>query len=217
MSSLAANNRYIRKIIDEHNDICVKLVSNKLLLEKKEVSSHSIQDNKFKVTWSGRCQSSKVTFSNTKSAKEIHDELLANRQFLMLFFDKSILQAEYVVSGGKIVKQRLQFIKIYDYIEQEGYNDNYFDEGLREIPIPIFIRFDYDPQNHVDLKHSKSHLSISNHNNCRIPVSRNITLKQFVSFILKEVYDNYDIKFTTYLEHEETITEAEKSVIHLVG
>src|SRR5690606_21585167 len=76
-----------------------------------------------------------------------------------------------------------------------------------ETGIPIFIRVDYDPKNHVDLFHSKSHFVFSNIKDCRIPMKSNITLTQFMMLILHQVYNDYSIKFNTSKIYQDEITQ----------
>jgi hypothetical protein len=140
----------------------------------------------------------------------------------MLFYDKSILQVEYTIDTNKITKQRLQFIKKCNRVRTwkeikvleeptvvEG--SDWFEE---ESGIPVFLRVDYDPINHDDLYHAKSHFVISNVNNCRIPMVRNLSLSKFVELILHQIYDEYSFNIVDSIIHEEEITDNERQVMH---
>ena len=88
------------------------------------------------------------------------------------------------------------------------------------VPFPIRFDFDADDKRHVDLSHPKSHLTLGQYQNCRIPVSAPITPIVFVKFILRNFYNtayhlyeaDLDLPVTYF---GESITEGEQAIPHL--
>jgi len=200
------------------------LYEKKYIIEHKELRDNCTGKDAYELTWSGRSPEANITFDLDLGITQIVDALLREEQFSMLFYDKSILQVEYTIESNKIVKQRLQFIKkcnkvrtIKEIQELEGEaieveGSNWFEE---ESGIPVFLRVDYDPQNHIDLHHAKSHFVISNVKDFRIPMSRNLSLSKFVELILHQVYNEYSFNVNDIVVHADEITKSEKLVMHL--
>jgi hypothetical protein len=142
----------------------------------------------------------------------------------MLFYDKSILQVEYKIKSDKIIKQRLQFIKksskvrsieelqLKENTQTEIEGSDWFEE---EIGIPVFLRIDYDPENHKEIIHSKAHFVISNLKDCRIPMKSNLSLSKFIELILQQIYNEYSLKISEIKSYETEITKDEKNCLHL--
>ncbi|MDF2800679.1 MAG: hypothetical protein K0S61_582 [Anaerocolumna sp.] len=212
-----------RQLIKEYRMIYKLLYEKSYIIEHKDVSENCVGREKYELTWSGRNAEANITFDLNLEITPIIDTLLREEQFSMLFYDKSILQVEYLIESNIIIKQRLQFIKKCNKVrtikeikdlekeptEVEG--SDWFEE---ESGIPVFFRVDYDPINHVDLYHAKSHFVISNVNNCRIPMTGNLSLSKFIELILHQVYDEYSFNVTESIVHQEEITNNEKKVMH---
>jgi hypothetical protein len=84
------------------------------------------------------------------------------------------------------------------------------------------IRFDYDMREGIyqELEHPKSHLTLGQYENCRIPVSSPLTPFYFIQFILRNFYHTAHNKYADRLPRfgqifDETIMAAEKQVIHI--
>lgn len=211
-------------LIKEYNMIYRLLYEMNYIIDHKDFSCNCTGKDTYELTWSSRSPEANITFDLDLEITPIIDTLLKEEQFSMLFYDKSILQVEYTTRSNKIVKQKLQFIKKCNKVrtikeienlegevtEVEG--SNWFEE---ESGIPVILRVDYDPENHKDIHHAKSHFVISNVKDCRIPMSRNLSLSKFTELILHQVYNDYRFKFGNFVVHEDEITKNEKLVMHL--
>ena len=138
---------------------------------------------------------------------------------MFLLYDKSIVQAEFMVAEGMIIKERLLFVKKHNKIwskeeiqEAESEGNDWFDidEG-----IPIFIRVDFDPSNHQDCKHPAAHLTISQCENCRIPVKNVVSVSEFMKFVLWHFYGKEFKHKMVRFDSPETISEAEREMLHI--
>ena len=67
--------------------------------------------------------------------------------------------------------------------------------------IPCPIRFDFETRENVysEIDHPKSHLSLGQYQNCRIPVSAPITPLHFIQFILRNFYHTVHDKYAEKL------------------
>ncbi|WP_141434472.1 DUF2290 domain-containing protein [Bacillus sp. 03113] len=214
----------VNMLLKEYIMIYSLLYEKRYIIEHRELSHSHTGKDMHELTWSGRNQEANVTFDTSLEITPIIDTLLQEEQFSFLFYDKSIMQVEYKIKSNEIVKQRLQFIKKSsrvraieeiqqlegEFTEVEG--SNWFEE---ESGIPVFLRVDYDPDNHEDVYHAKSHFVISNIKDCRIPMKCNLSLVKFVELILHQIYNEYDLSIKDILGHKDEITQNEKLVMHL--
>lgn len=97
----------------------------------------------------------------------------------------------------------------------------YADVVARSI-VPFPLRFDFDARDgvHVELTHPKSHLTLGQYENCRIPLSSALTPFWFVDFVLRNFYhtafNKYAAQLPTFTEvFLESILAAERRVIHV--
>jgi hypothetical protein len=220
-----SKNRGILNILKrEYISLYKLLYENKYIIEHRELKINSIGKEEFDITWSGRNSEANITFDLNLEIKDIFDVLLKEEQFSMLFYDKSILQVEYKIKSDKIIKQRLQFIKksskvrsieelqLKENTQTEIEGSDWFEE---EIGIPVFLRIDYDPENHKEIIHSKAHFVISNLKDCRIPMKSNLSLSKFIELILQQIYNEYSLKISEIKSYETEITKDEKNCLHL--
>lgn len=221
---MSSKRKVIEQLIQEFITIYSILYENNYIIEHRNLSCKCTGDECYDLTWSGRSSEANITFDTNLEITPIVNTLLKEEQFSLLFYDKSILQVEYKLEKNQIIKQRLQFIKKSSYIrsideicklegevtEVEG--GGWFEE---ETGIPIFLRVDYDPVNHRDIEHAKSHFVISNIKDCRIPMKKNLSLTKFVELILHQVYNDYEMDLKEIVEHPVEITDNEQLVMHL--
>lgn len=214
----------INLLIKEYTMVYSLLYEKKYIIEHRELRHSCTGKDMHEITWSGRNQEANITFDMNLGITPILDTLLQEEQFSFLFYDKSILQVEYKIKSNEIVKQRLQFIKksnrvrtLEEIQQREGEwteveGANWFEE---ESGIPVLLRVDYDPVNHEDIFHAKSHFVISNVKDCRIPMKRNLSLVKFVELIMHQIYNDYDFYVKDILGHKDEITQNEELVMHL--
>ena len=157
--------------------------------------------------------------------EEIYDELHSNKNFNIEMIDGALLQLLYTYQTKTLIRHRLAFFPS-PYLESfqnepEIYEDDeIYADILEKNIMAVPIRFDYDPSAFKERDHPKSHLTLGQFKNCRIPVSSPITPSLFISFILRNFYNTAFLKFSDQLIFQEslfneTITNLEKKLLHL--
>lgn len=214
-----AISQYSKAIVSDINSTLSELRTRHLIRDENGVSQRQTVGNALELTFHGKSDASGIVYDKHISCSQIIDSLLAARQYTVLLYDKSLLQAEFIIGKEGLLKERLTFIKKHNRIwlkseieEYEAVDEDWFSE---EAGIPVMMRIDYDPQNQKDCKHPAAHITFSNHNSCRIPMKGAISFSAFVKFIFLHFYD-IELHIPEYrLNEENTITETEKKLIHL--
>lgn len=214
-----AVSRLSKEIIKDINTTISELRDMRFVRDENGISQHTFAGNLSEVSFAGKNDSVGIMYDKHISCAELMDELLLQRQYTILLYDKSIIQAEFQIDGDAIIKERLVFIKKHNKIwsideidEYDVFEEDWFSE---EEGIPILIRIDYDPQEHKECEHASSHLTLSNHESCRIPIKQAVTFSEFIRFILFHFYDRQLQKAEFRLSGPEDITAAEKKMIHI--
>jgi hypothetical protein len=166
-----------------------------------------------------------VSTLKDRAYKDIYDDLNDNRAYNIRMLDGAMLQMTYRFKRDKIEKHRLAFLPS-PYLEDfQNYpeiyeNDEIYADIIMKDIVVFPIRFDFDncPGISTPLKHPKSHLTLGNYKNCRIPVTAPLTPHVFVDFILRNFYNtahgNYEKCFTPDSgAFENTIDVIENTVI----
>ncbi len=134
----------------------------------------------------------------------------------------------YVFVGGVLERHRLAFFPAPHLEEFQNNPDIYLeDEIFADIVaksiVPFPVRFDYDTRDgiHCELTHPKSHLSLGQYENCRIPVTAPMTPFGFIDFVLRNFYHTAFDRYAEKLpprggSFEESILPAERGVVHVV-
>lgn len=157
--------------------------------------------------------------------RETYSEIKARRCFNLNLADGGLIQILYTFQRGVLVKHSLGFLPSPDLLEFQNYPEIYKEDVLyaevisRDVVVTP-LRFDYDPDSYIDFHHPKSHLTIGQYKNCRIPVSSPLTPYQFMSFILRSFYNTafnyYCTKISSKAKFfEPTISEREGSMPHV--
>lgn len=131
------------------------------------------------------------------SYREIYDELSKSRSYNFRMIDGALIQIQYTFEKDSIDSHRLSFFPAPDleafqnepeiYIEDEIYAD-----FLQKNTVTFPIRFDFNicDKLHVDINHPKSHLTLGQYKNCRIPVNCPVAPATFIKFILQHFYNS---------------------------
>lgn len=161
------------------------------------------------------------------SYTDIYNELNKEGTYNLKMIDGALVQMLYTFDNKEILSHRLAFFPspdLEDYAnEPELYDsDEIYADIIAKNIVPFPIRFDFDKSDelHHELDHPKSHLTLGQFKNCRIPVSAPLTPFVFISFLLRHFYN------TAFKKHEsklnlsgsyfsEVITKRERSVPHL--
>lgn len=213
-----ATPQIVKNILKDIQDTVTVLRKEDFLRDDSGISVNQGNQNVWEISYHTKNNFGKIIFDNNITYYKLIDELLKNRQYTVLLYDKSIIQAEFLVKNNQIIKERLVFIKKhniiwdYEYIKEcEGNDEPWFEN---ENGVPILFRIDYDSDSFAEVEHPKTHFTLSNHESCRIPIKGIVTFSEFIKFIMKNFYKK-DINISQYRYEEETITDAEKKLIHL--
>lgn len=211
--------QYSKEIVKDINSVLSELRTNNLIRDENGITQHSLVGNAVGLTFHGKSDVSGIVYDKHISCSQIIDILLSARQYTVLLYDKSLIQAEFIIGTDGLLKERLVFIKKHNRIwlkseieKYEAIDEDWFSD---EMGIPVMLRIDYDPQSQKDRKHPSAHITFSNHSSCRIPMKGAISFSEFVKFIFLQFYD-IELQIPEYrLDEVDTITEAEKKLIHL--
>lgn len=211
--------RLVKDILLDMNRTITELRGKDLLRDEKGITQIQNKGNTFEISYQGKNDASSIVYDKHITSGELIDTLLTGQQYSILLYDKSLIQAEFIVKGKDIVKERLVFMKKHNKIwepnEIKEYENNDEDWFAEDFGVPIMFRIDYAPEDHIECDHAATHLTISNHESCRIPMKGIVTFSEFVRFILLHIYDiKLDLKVCRS-NAEDTITELEKQMIHM--
>ena len=213
-----AASKLVRNILDDMNKTITELRCRELLRDEKGISQCTQQGRLIEISYNGKNTIGSIVFDKHVTSSQIIDTLLEGKQYTILLYDKGLIQAEYIVNGNEVIKERLVFMKKHNKIwstkeiaEYEMLEEDWFaEEG-----IPIMLRIDYAPDDYKECDHAATHLTISNYESCRIPMKGIVTFSEFVRFVLFHFYDiRMELK-TCRANTGDTITELEKEMIHI--
>lgn len=159
----------------------------------------------------------------------IYKKIVLEEDFNFLLLDHGVIQMLYKFDNndniiGHILSFYPQpiFIKYQDFpkhYEELIYGDELFGDIQVGKIISFPLRFDFS-ETHNECIHPRVHLTLGNFQSCRIPVSKPLSPKRFISFILRNFY--FDKFIETDIERclkddlifKETITPLEKQLLH---
>jgi len=126
---------------------------------------------------------------------EIYTALEEQECYHAKMIDGGLLSMCYQFKGdtGELRKHRLTYFPSPELPQYEECpllyerDDLYLDIRQKKI-VRFPIRFDFDPENHKDVVHPKSHLTFGQYENCRIPVSMPVSPRKFMLFVLRNFY-----------------------------
>lgn len=140
--------------------------------------------------------------------------------------DGALINLLYRFKNNDIIAHRLSFfpapnLEVFQnepelYLEDEIYLE-FLDRRIVTVP----LRFDFDSgEAFVPVEHPKSHLTLGQYENCRIPVSSAVSPYQFMEFILRNFYHTAQSKscsnLTKYTDKfEKSIVSEEEALVHV--
>jgi len=160
--------------------------------------------------------------------QEIYGEILRTNAYNLKMLDGALIQLMYKFENGVLKCHRLAFFPSPDLTEYQNnpevYEDDeiYADIVMRNIVV-FPIRFDFDATEGVyrEIDHPKSHLTLGQYKNCRIPVSAPLTPYAFLAFLLRNFYHTAFKKHTNSITlfdevFEDSIFPSEKTIGHFI-
>lgn len=179
-----------------------------------------------------------VTFQNSnevsialkdRTYEEIYQHILDARAYTARLPDGAMLQMMYQFADNVLRLHRLAFfpspyLETFQNASDIYRNDEIYADILAKNIVSFPIRFDYDSDAHIhrELEHPKSHMTLGQYVNCRIPVTAPLTPSQFVDFILRNFYHTAFRRYADELPvhriglFEDTILKSEQRVVHVV-
>lgn len=158
---------------------------------------------------------------------EVYKELDRAQAYNLRMLDGALVHMMYRFRNNVVEAHRLGFFPS-PFLEEfqnspEAYlEDEIYAEVTRKNIVPFPIRFDYDCREEVviELDHPKSHLTLGQYQNCRIPVSAPLTPCHFITFILRNFYNTAYLKYCSGLTRfcdffDACISTKEKSVLYV--
>lgn len=158
---------------------------------------------------------------------DIYNELDRTQTYNLKMLDGALVHMMYRFRNDQVEAHRLAFFPS-PYLEEFQNNpeiyleDEIYAEVVRKNIVPFPIRFDFDSDDGVvvEMVHPKSHLTLGQYKNCRIPVSAPLTPFHFVRFILRNFYNTAFIKYCDQIRSynhyfDTSITNLERSLLHI--
>lgn len=214
------NKRIVSEICKEFNLIIEELIQKKICRDYSYFSTFE-NENEIFITRNNRKGESNILYDSNKSVEDMMGILLDKKEYNILLYDKGIIQLEFTVKEGLIIKERFIYInkqsnifKLEEIIEMDN-DENNFDWYNEFNGIPVLIRMDYDKDYEDKLDHPMSHLTISNCECCRIPMKGPMSISMFINFILNMFYDEKINNISTNYSELETLREIEKDNLYL--
>lgn len=184
-----------------------------------------LADGRIQIGFSAECDIS-VALRNLPY-RDIYGELDRARAYNLRMLDGALVQLMYRFNGDMIEAHRLAFLPS-PFLEEYQNNaevyleDEIYAEVVKKSIVPFPLRFEFDGSDRVykELDHPRSHLTLGQYRNCRIPVSAPLTPYQFISFILRSFYHTAYLKVCERItKHDgtfaQTIEGRETGVVHV--
>ena len=161
--------------------------------------------------------------------EQIYRELADSRAYNIRMLDGALIQMTYQFGQSGLLNHRLAFFPSPSLGEFQNDPQTYIDDELyadvvASSIVHVPMRFDYDMGDdlHEILSHPKSHFTLGQYRNCRIPVSAPLTPLQFIDFILRNfyhtAYENYANKLpTSNARFPDSIHPDEQRVVYIVA
>ena len=158
---------------------------------------------------------------------EIYHELKRTQAYNLKMIDGALIQIMYRFVDDKLVSHRLAFFPSPDLHEFQNNSDIYetdeiYADVIMKNIVTLPVRFDFDISEGVfeELHHPKSHLTLGQYHNCRIPVSAPVTPWAFIDFILRNFYNTAHRRFCSKVTNftdcfQKTISQIETNVMHV--
>ncbi len=173
-------------ILNDIQSMTIQLIRFGLSVKQNFPISQSFANNIYKVTYASM-QDLSIVLKNRRY-EEIYNELNHNNNYNIKLIDGALLQLLYTYERSKLISHRLAFFPS-PYLEAFQNEPDIYEEDeiyadiLAKNIMAVPIRFDYDPNSFQEIDHPKSHLTLGQFKNCRIPVSSPITPSLFIAFI----------------------------------
>jgi hypothetical protein len=134
------------------------------------------------------------------SYQEIYEELVQTQTYNLKMLDGALIQMVYHFKNDSIESHRLAFFPSPTLEEFQNNPEIYLEDEIyadiiAKNIVPFPLRFDFDNNNFTECEHPKSHVTLGQYKNCRIPASSPLMPCSFIFFILRNFYNTAFIKY----------------------
>lgn len=202
------------------------LVEVGLSSDQNDAFVRSLRGNMTEVTFPG-AENVSVALKD-RNYGEIYAQLESTRAYIAKLPDGALILMRYSYRDGELLQHSLGFYPSPSLEEFQNNPEIYLEEAVfadvvaRNI-VPFPIRFDFDCRYSVvkPVTHPKSHLTLGQYENCRIPVSRALSPSVFVTFILRHFYNTAFVEYSERVPKlagcfSNSIFPQETSMVHVV-
>ncbi|MFC1915219.1 DUF2290 domain-containing protein [Chloroflexota bacterium] len=212
-------------ILKQINSLVGDLVEMGLAQDQNYVFQRKLSSTSVEVTFP-RAEHLSAVFNN-QPYSEVYDILAAERALVVKLPDGALIQMQYLFEGGALERHRLAFFPSPHLEEFQNNPEVYLEDAayadiISRSIVPFPLHFDYDCRDSIwkELKHPKSHLSLGQYENCRIPVSAPLAPACFMDFVLRNFYNTAFIQYSDKLLKspwwfDDSILAAEQGVIYI--
>jgi hypothetical protein len=211
-------------IQDQINKTVIYLVRVGLAADQNMAYLRYAGNNSMEVTFPG---SENISLAmKDRSYSEIYENLVQERAFSAKMPDGALILMRYLFYSGVLQRHNLCFFPAPHLEEFQSNPEIYLEDELyadivAKNIVPSPFRFDCDCRNNIakPVEHPKSHFTLGQYENCRIPVSTPVMPYRFVSFVLRNFYHTAYTKYADEMPHfhdsfDETITPPERELIY---
>ncbi len=179
-------------VLAEITDVTAELIAAGIIIDQRFPSLRKMTDGRVIVGMPSDADLS-ITLKNIPYA-EAYAVLRDSRSYSMRLIDGGLVQMLFTYDRDGLAKQRLAFFPSPDLLEYQNNSDIYetddlYAEVVARNVVTTPLRFDFDPSNFQAGTHPRSHLTLGQYKNCRIPVSSALTPFLFMEFVLMAFYN----------------------------
>jgi hypothetical protein len=160
------------------------------------------------------------------SYHEIYTELVRTQTYNLKMLDGALVQMLYRFKDDIIESHRLAFFPSPTLEEFQNnpeiyLEDEIFSDIIAKNIVPFPLRFDFDTNKFTEVEHPKSHVTLGQYKNCRIPATSPLMPCHFILFILRNFYNTAFLKYSDKIKlatpnlFTDTITTLERKLIHI--
>lgn len=179
-----------------------------------------------------------VTFTNAEviglamkgmAYNDVYSRFRRSGVYNLRMLDGALVQMMYAFDSGGVMSHRLAFLPAvrsepFQRAPEAYMTDDQFGHEVDRVVVVAFpIRFDYHAaeERHRAVVHPKSHLTLGDFPECRIPVSAAVSPGWFMDFVLRNFYDCPGFRYADALPgdgggFDRCIDPPERQVMHLV-
>jgi hypothetical protein len=184
-----------KDLLNQIHSATVRMIELGLCNEQNFAALRQSGNDEFEITIANAAIIS-IALKNIEYAN-IYNAMESAGAFNMRMLDGALVQLHYRVRADQVVSHRLAFFPAPSLApfqnEPELYEeDEIYADILSRSVVQFPMRFDFDSSDdlYVEVDHPKSHLTLGQYENCRIPVSGPVPPITFLRFLLRHFYNH---------------------------